>query len=152
MARRYRYEHWKKKRAREKARAERLANQSDMERSLREFLGWVIYILIVVAIPKITNNKVTIGGYRIFRIISESMVPVYNINDVILVKVTAEDGSIANYAIKLNNTNNSSNNTPLCTNSNINNSNIIILLIFSIFIVFLLSTLIIYIRNNKKDY
>ena len=48
MARRYRYEYWKKKRARERARAERLANQSDAERSLREFLGWVVYILIVV--------------------------------------------------------------------------------------------------------
>lgn len=48
MARRYRYEHWKKKRAREKAKAERLANQSDAERSVRELLGWVVYILIVV--------------------------------------------------------------------------------------------------------
>ena len=48
MARRYRYEHWKRKRERERARAERLENQSDAERSLREFLGWVIYILIVV--------------------------------------------------------------------------------------------------------
>lgn len=48
MARRYRYEHWKKKRAREKAKAERLANQSDTERAIRELLGWVVYILIVV--------------------------------------------------------------------------------------------------------
>ena len=48
MARRYRYEHWKRKRERERARAERLENQSDAERSLREFLGWVVYILIVV--------------------------------------------------------------------------------------------------------
>lgn len=48
MARRYRYEHWKKKRARERARVERLANQSDAERSVREILGWVVYILIVV--------------------------------------------------------------------------------------------------------
>lgn len=48
MARRYRYEHWKKKRAREKAKAERLANQSDAERAIREVLGWVVYILIVI--------------------------------------------------------------------------------------------------------
>ena len=48
MARRYRYEHWKKKRAREKAKAERLANQSDAEKTVRELLGWVVYILIVV--------------------------------------------------------------------------------------------------------
>ena len=48
MARRYRYEYWKKKRAREKAKAERLANQTDAERAVREVLGWVVYILIVV--------------------------------------------------------------------------------------------------------
>lgn len=48
MARRYRYEYWKKKRAREKAKAERLANQSDTERAIREVLGWVVYILIVI--------------------------------------------------------------------------------------------------------
>ena len=48
MARRYRYEHWKKKRERERVQAEHLENQSAAQKSLREFLGWVIYILIVV--------------------------------------------------------------------------------------------------------
>lgn len=48
MARRYRYEHWKKKRAKERRRAERLANQSERERTIREAAGWVAYILIVV--------------------------------------------------------------------------------------------------------
>lgn len=48
MARRYRYEYWKKKRAREKAKAENLANQSDAEKTVRELIGWVVYILIVV--------------------------------------------------------------------------------------------------------
>ena len=48
MARRYRYEYWKKKRARERAKAERLANQSDAAKTVRELLGWVVYILIVV--------------------------------------------------------------------------------------------------------
>ena len=48
MARRYRYEYRMRKRAREKAKEERLANRSDRERELREALGWIIYILIVV--------------------------------------------------------------------------------------------------------
>lgn len=48
MARRYRYEHWKKKRAREKAKAERMTNMSDAEKAVRELLGWVVYILIVI--------------------------------------------------------------------------------------------------------
>lgn len=48
MARRYRYEHWKKKRAKERKRAERLKNQSPKERTLREVFGWLIYIIIVI--------------------------------------------------------------------------------------------------------
>ncbi len=48
MARRYRYEYRQKKRAKEKRKAERLANMSDKEKDLRELLGWVVYILIVV--------------------------------------------------------------------------------------------------------
>lgn len=48
MARRYRYEHWKKKRAKERKKAEKLSNQSDGERAARELFGWVVYILIVV--------------------------------------------------------------------------------------------------------
>lgn len=48
MARRYRYEYRMKKKAKEKAKAERLANQSDKERELREALGWILYILIVI--------------------------------------------------------------------------------------------------------
>lgn len=48
MARRYRYEHWKKKRAREKAKAERLANRTDAEKAVREVVGWIVYILVVI--------------------------------------------------------------------------------------------------------
>ena len=55
MARRRRYEHWKKKRAKERRKAEkqaakqlRLENMSDRERELREVLGWIVYILIVI--------------------------------------------------------------------------------------------------------
>lgn len=48
MARRYRYEYLMKKKARERKKAERLANQTERERELHEVLGWIIYLLIVV--------------------------------------------------------------------------------------------------------
>lgn len=48
MARRYRYEYRQRKKARERRKAERLANMTDAEKNLREALGWVAYILIVI--------------------------------------------------------------------------------------------------------
>lgn len=48
MARRYRYEYLMKKKAKESAKEERLANQTDREKELREIIGWIVYILIVV--------------------------------------------------------------------------------------------------------
>ena len=48
MARRYRYEYLMRKKAREQAKEERLANQTEREKELREALGWILYILIVV--------------------------------------------------------------------------------------------------------
>ena len=48
MARRYRYEYRQRKKAREQARQERLANMSDREKQLREVLGWIGYIVIII--------------------------------------------------------------------------------------------------------
>lgn len=51
MARRYRYEYRQRKKAREKAREARRfkeENRSEKERELREVLGWIVYILIVL--------------------------------------------------------------------------------------------------------
>ena len=55
MARRYRYEYRQKKKARQKRKENRqlmkqlrLENMSDRERELREVLGWIVYILIVI--------------------------------------------------------------------------------------------------------
>ena len=55
MARRYRYEYRQRKKARQKARderralrEERIAQRSDREKELREVIGWVVYILVVV--------------------------------------------------------------------------------------------------------
>ncbi len=43
-------------------------------------------ILFVVILQRASNNTVALGGIRIFNIISESMVPKYNIGDVLVVK------------------------------------------------------------------
>ena len=48
MARRYRYEYRMRKKAREQAKTERLANLTDRDKELREAIGWIVYILIVV--------------------------------------------------------------------------------------------------------
>ncbi len=48
MARRYRYEYRMRKQARERAKAERLKNQTDRQKELKELLGWIIYILVVI--------------------------------------------------------------------------------------------------------
>ena len=46
----------------------------------------VIYLLFVI-IQRVTNNS-SIFGYRMFTVATGSMEPVYNVNDVILVKDT----------------------------------------------------------------
>lgn len=48
MARRYRYEYRQKKKAREEAKVARLEQRSEKETELREVLGWIVYILIVI--------------------------------------------------------------------------------------------------------
>jgi len=48
MARRYRYEYRMRKKAREQAKEERLANRTEREKELREAWRWILYILIVV--------------------------------------------------------------------------------------------------------
>lgn len=76
MARRYRYEYRQRKKARQEARdarralkEERIAQRSDKERELREVIGWVVYILIVVCA---TYFIVTYVGQRT-RVSGDSM-------------------------------------------------------------------------------
>lgn len=47
---------------------------------------FVVLILAVVVMQRFSNNKTSLGGFRIYNIITESMVPVYNVGDVILDK------------------------------------------------------------------
>lgn len=47
---------------------------------------FVVLILIVVILQRVSNNNMSLGGFRIFNIISESMVPKYQIGDILLSK------------------------------------------------------------------
>ena len=51
----------------------------------------IIFICIIIVVQKVTNNKESFLGYRIFRVQTGSMIPKYNIGDVILVKETNTD-------------------------------------------------------------
>lgn len=46
----------------------------------------VILVCIVIIVQKVSNNKESFFGYRIFRVQTGSMIPKYQIGDVILVK------------------------------------------------------------------
>ena len=46
----------------------------------------IILICIIIVVQKVTNNKESFFGYRIFRVQTGSMIPKYQIGDVILVK------------------------------------------------------------------
>ena len=46
----------------------------------------IVLICIIIAVQKVTNNKQSFFGYRIFRVQTGSMVPKYKVGDVILVK------------------------------------------------------------------
>lgn len=46
----------------------------------------VASVLFVVILQRASNNAIALGGVRVFNIISESMIPKYNIRDVLVVK------------------------------------------------------------------
>lgn len=46
----------------------------------------ILLICIIIVVQKVTNNKESFFGYRIFRVQTGSMVPKYQVGDVILVK------------------------------------------------------------------
>lgn len=46
----------------------------------------IVLILIVVLLQRVSKNNFAIGGIRIFNIVSESMVPKYNIGDILVAK------------------------------------------------------------------
>ena len=51
----------------------------------------ILLICIIIVVQKVTRNKESFFGYRIFRVLTGSMVPKYMVGDVILVKETDTD-------------------------------------------------------------
>ena len=47
---------------------------------------FIILIVSIIFIQRISNNKVTLGGYSIFTVVTESMVPKYEVGDMILAR------------------------------------------------------------------
>jgi signal peptidase len=47
---------------------------------------FVLAILLVVVLQRVSNNNISLGGFRIFSIITESMVPKYKVGDILLSK------------------------------------------------------------------
>ena len=51
----------------------------------------IIFISIIIVVQKVTNNQESFFGFRIFRVQTGSMIPKYQISDVILVRETDPD-------------------------------------------------------------
>jgi len=57
---------------------------------------WALYaitilLLIVVLLQRFSSNTVSLAGFRIFNVITESMVPKYNVSDVLLSKEVSDE-------------------------------------------------------------
>ena len=57
---------------------------------LIRFLVWILVIglLAIILTQRVSNNTKAVAGFRIFTVVTESMVPVYNVGDAILVEQT----------------------------------------------------------------
>lgn len=51
-------------------------------------LFFIVIVISIIFIQRISNNKLTLGGYSIYTIITESMVPKYNVYDMVISKKT----------------------------------------------------------------
>lgn len=52
---------------------------------------FIVLILLVVILQRVTKNNASIGGIRIFNIVTESMVPKYKVGDILISKSTSLD-------------------------------------------------------------
>ena len=52
---------------------------------------FIVLILLVVILQRVTKNNASIGGIRIFNIVTESMVPEYKVGDILISKSTPLD-------------------------------------------------------------
>lgn len=51
----------------------------------------VVLMLVVVILQRTSNNSISIGGYRMFSVATGSMIPVYNVGDVLVAKEVKPD-------------------------------------------------------------
>ena len=56
----------------------------------------IIIICLIIGVQKVTNNKESFFGYRIFRVQTGSMIPKYQIGDILVVKIN-KDGENARF-------------------------------------------------------
>lgn len=52
--------------------------------------AFLIILLVTIIVQKLSQNRKTIGGFMIFTVASESMVPEYNVGDIIFTKKVPE--------------------------------------------------------------
>ena len=52
---------------------------------------FIVVVISIIFIQRISDNKVSLGGYSIYTIITESMVPKYNVGDMIISKNVSPD-------------------------------------------------------------
>lgn len=62
-------------------------------KSLMSIIKFIITVLVIgivaiILVQRFSNNNMSIAGYRIFTVVTESMVPKYQVGDVLLVKQT----------------------------------------------------------------
>ena len=63
---------------------------------------FIIVVISIIFIQRVSNNKVNLGGFSIYTIITESMVPKYNVFDMIIAKkVDVNDISVGDDVIYL---------------------------------------------------
>ena len=51
----------------------------------------VVMLLVVIIVQKVSNNTISVGGVRVFMVVSESMKDEYNIGDILISKHVNED-------------------------------------------------------------
>ena len=66
-------------------------NKAPVFRTILSVFGTIVTVIvaiisIIILTQKVTNNKASFFGYKIFRVQTGSMIPKYNVGDVILVK------------------------------------------------------------------
>lgn len=66
-------------------------NMKNLLKIIWKVLKWVMSIFIilivsVIVIQRVSNNKFTLGGYSIFTVVTQSMIPKYQVGDMLLAK------------------------------------------------------------------